>query len=457
MKKTKLLLLLTFCIFSAFGQQKAPIPKRYNFSITDFYHKNMVFRDTVMFDMEYTDMPKTNALKDTASIRRFINRMSFADAFVKPNQYTIDSIPETATINVNGIYFTNKNVLAKIKDYEILKIKKDSIYANRYDETKKAYSVSARYQKPHALVYQDHNNLPHDFFFFKQYTLEPVRYRCFSFSPVLDVFNTEDSIVVSNKPRVMIDGRLQAKSFNYQYINLENVQKIESFGNEEAYKYFGTKAKSGLISVTSKDSKFNLEWALANTRIITEIQDRNEKWKVVGDTILTSLEQFKEFRNKAYSANGPIYLINGELETEKINRKTIDLDAIESVRVVSGKRTKRTPFITNNTYNSIVRMSETVSVANDTVFIQTEKESWTSNSHIGISNVMSQLKRIRNTSPDPTPIYIVDNQEIDAEKLKLYKSKELEFVESFEGCDAISRYGKRAEFGVVIYRKKKIE
>jgi hypothetical protein len=30
-------------------------------------------------------------------------------------------------------------------------------------------------------------------------------------------------------------------------------------------------------------------------------------------------------------------------------------------------------------------------------------------------------------------------------------------VESLEGCDAISKYGKRAEFGVVIYRKKKIE
>lgn len=454
MKKTTLLLLFSFCIFNAFGQEKAPIPKRYSFSITDFHHKNMVFRDTVMFDMEYTEMPKTNALKDTAFIRRFMNRLSYADAIIKPNQYTIDSIPETATINVNGIYFTNKNVLAKIKDYEILKIKKDSIYANRYDEIKKIYTISARYQKPHVIIYQDHANLPHDFFFFKQYTLEPVRYRCFSYSPVLDIFNTEDSIVVFNKPRVMVDGRLQAKTFDYQRINLENIQQIELFAKEEAYKYFGTKAKSGLISITSKDNKFNLGWALSNTRVVTEIQDKKEKWKVIGDTILTSLEQFKAFRNQAYNANGPVYLINGELETEKVNRKTIDLDGIESVRIVSGKRTKRTPFNANNTSNSIAKIFETVSIANDTVFIQTEKERWTSNSHIGISSVMSQLRRMRNADPDPTPIYIVDNQEITADKLKEFKSKELEFVESLEGCDAISRYGKRAEFGVVIYRKR---
>jgi hypothetical protein len=67
---------------------------------------------------------------------------------------------------------------------------------------------------------------------------------------------------------------------------------------------------------------------------------------------------------------------------------------------------------------------------------------------------MSELKRLRNTNPDPTPIYIVDNQEITAEKLKEYKPKELEFIESLEGCDAIAKYGKRAEFGVVIYRKR---
>jgi hypothetical protein len=67
------------------------------------------------------------------------------------------------------------------------------------------------------------------------------------------------------------------------------------------------------------------------------------------------------------------------------------------------------------------------------------------------------LKRLRKTLPDPTPIYFVDNQEIDSEKLKQYKPKELEFVESLEGCDAISKYGKRAEYGVVIYRKKKSE
>ena len=271
MKKNTLLLLLSFCFVNAFGQDKSPNPKRYSFSITDFYHKNMIFRDTVIFDVEYAEIPKRNALKDTTSIRRITNRLSYADAMVKPNEYTIDSIPETASININSIYFVNKKVLTKIKDYEILKIKKDSIYFNRYDEIKKIYTFSARYQKTHALVYQDHVNLPRDFFFFKQYTLEPLRYTCSSCSPVLDIFLTEDSIVAYTKPRVILDGRLQPKSFDYQHLNLENIKKIDIFAKEDAGKFFGFKAKYGLISIITKNSDFDINRTVANTHVIGEM------------------------------------------------------------------------------------------------------------------------------------------------------------------------------------------
>ena len=170
---------------------------------------------------------------------------------------------------------------------------------------------------------------------------------------------------------------------------------------------------------------------------------------------MTSLEQFKEFRKKVYQANGPVFLFNGEFEMESVNRKTIDADAMESVKIVNGKKMGRSLQFKNG--NSTTQFNEIIDVANDTVFIQTEKERWTAKAGISIPTVMSQLKRVRNIDPEPTPIYFVDNQEIDAEKLEQYKSKELEFVESLEGCDAISKYGKRAEYGVVIYRKKKIE
>jgi hypothetical protein len=383
------------------------------------------------------------------------SRVSFADAVSKPNKYTVDSIPEISSININGIYFENKKILSKTPDYEILMIKKDSAYSFKFDPKTKEYIGSARYKKPHSIIYQNHENLPRDFFFFKQYTLEPIRYSCSSYSPVLDIFLTEDSIVAYTKPRVMLDGRLQPKVFDYQHLNLENIKSIDIFAKEDAGKYFGFKAKYGLISIVTKNSNFDINRALANTHVVGEMQDKNGNWRVIKDTLLTSQEQFREFRKKVYQANGPVFLINGEFETESVNRKTIDADAMESMKIVSGKKMRQSPQYRNG--NSARQFTEVVEVANDTVFIQTEKERWTAKASISIPTVLSQLKRLRNTDPEPTPIYIVDNQEITAEKLKEFKNKELEFVQSFEGCDAISKYGKRAEFGVVIYRKKKIE
>lgn len=453
MKKLTLLCLALIFTMHLFGQDKnEKSTKQRSFSITSFYHKNIVYNDTVGYDIEYVEMPLST---DSTSINRMRSRVSFADAVSKPNKYTFDSIPDIASVNINGIYFENKKILSKTPDYEILMIKKDSSYSFKYDRKTKEFTGQARYNKPHTIIYQNHESLPRDFYFFKQYTLEPIRYSCASYSPVLDIFLTEDSIVAYTKPRVMLDGRLQPKAFDYQHLNLENIKKIDIFAKEDAGKYFGFKAKYGLISIVTKNSNFDINRALANTHVIGEMQDKNGNWRVIKDTLLTSQEQFKEFRKKVYQANGPVFLINGEFETESVNRKTIDADAMESLKIVSGKKMRQSPQFRNG--NSARQFTEVVEVANDTVFIQTEKERWTAKSGISIPTVMSQLKRLRNTGPEPTPIYIVDNQEITAEKLKEFKNKELEFVQSFEGCDAISKYGKRAEFGVVIYRKKKIE
>jgi hypothetical protein len=448
MKKLTLLSLALIFAVQVFGQnKKEKFIKTLGYSFTTFYYKNIVYTDTVGYDVEYPEMPSPT---DSTSINRMRSRVSFASAVSKPNKYTFDSIPEIASININGIYFGNKKFLAKTPDYDILMIKKDSSYSFKFDPKTKEYTISSRYNLPHAVIYQNHPNIPRDFYFFKQYTLEPVRYSCSSYSPVLDIFLTEDSIVAYTKPRVMLDGRLQPKAFDYQHLNLENIKKIDIFAKEDAGKYFGFKAKYGLISIVIKNSDFDINRALANTHVIGEMQDKNGNWRVIKDTLLTNQEQFKEFRKKVYQANGPVFLINGEFETESVNRKTIDADAMESITVVSGKKLRQTPLYSNG-----ISFSELVDVGNDTVLIKTEKERWTARARISIPSVMSQLKRLRNNDPEPTPIYIVDNQEITAEKLREFKNKELEFVQSFEGCDAISKYGKRAEFGVVIYRKKK--
>ena len=450
MKKPPLLLLALIFTIQLFGQNKDEKPnKNQSYSITSFYHKNIVYNDTVSFDIEIVDMPLPN---DSASINLMKSRVSFADAVFKTNQYTVDSIPAIASVNINGIYFNNKKILAKISDYEILILKKDSSYSFKLDPKTKQYTGSAQYVKPHSVIYQNHPSLPRNFYFFKEYSLEPIRYNCSSYSPVLDIFLTEDSILAYTKPRVLLDGRLQPKAFDYQHLNLENIKHIDIFAKEDAGKYFGFKAKYGLISIVTKNSNFDINRALANTHVIGEMQDKNGNWRVIKDTLLTSQEQFKEFRKKVYQANGPVFLINGEFETESVNRKTIDADAMESIKVVSGKEKKHSLIFRNG--NSTTQFTETIDIGNDTVFIKTEKERWTAKASVSIPSVMSQLKRLRNNDPEPTPIYIVDNQEITAEKLKEYKNKELEFVQSLEGCDAISKYGKRAEFGVVIYRKR---
>ncbi len=439
MKNTTLLLLLSFCFVNIFGQNEKT-ERLKSYTITSFYHKNLIYADTTEIELEFA--------KRTAQ-KQGIWRQSFADAKFPKANYSLDSIPEKASVNINGIVFKDKKVLSKMLNYDILLVRKDSSYSYIFDEKNKISSRSAKYQRPRAVVYQNHPNLPRDFFFFMQNSLDPVRYKCSTYSPVLDVFNTVDSLVFSEKPRIMIDGRLQQKELEFEDINLSSVKKIDVFSKEDARIYFGQKVKSGLVSIVTNDSKFNLDWALANTWVVGEIQDKKGQWKVIKDTLLTSPEQFISFRKNVYATNGTVYMINGEFETEKVNRKTIDADAMESLNVVAGAKIKS---------DKIAKMGEEFQepkYANDTVFIKTEKERWTAKAKTSIPRVISEFRRLRNPEAEPIPLYFVDNQEIDSEKLKQYKPKELEFVESLEGCDAISKYGKRAEFGVVIYRKKK--
>ena len=96
----------------------------------------------------------------------------------------------------------------------------------------------------------------------------------------------------------MIDGRLKSKAFDYQNIDLKNIEKIEVFGSGDAVTYFGQKVKSGLISIITKGSKFNLDWTLSNTHVIGEMQDKKGNWKIISDTILTNIQQFNNYRTK---------------------------------------------------------------------------------------------------------------------------------------------------------------
>ncbi len=52
-----------------------------------------------------------------------------------------------------------------MNDYDILLVKKDSMYLHTYNQKAKDFDVVAKYQQLRAIVYQNHPNLPRIFFF----------------------------------------------------------------------------------------------------------------------------------------------------------------------------------------------------------------------------------------------------------------------------------------------------
>ena len=428
MKNFLTFLILLLLRFEGFAQTSPKILKAKSYSITRYFYKNISFIDTTGADIEIPENLASPNQKGGLWYR------SAADAVFSASNLGIEAIPKNASVIINGIRFENSNILTQLADIKVLNIKNDSLISYKYSLDQKQFIESRQAKPPRAFVYQAHSNLPHDFLIFKQNTLEPVRYRCSAFSPILNTFLSEENL---NKPstRLMIDGRMQSQDIDYQHLDYSKYQNIMIFGAEDANKYFGWKARAGLITMNTIGSDFKLEWMLANMRVLGEIQDKNGNWSVVKDTIVNNIEQFNKLKNPIFAENGTVYMINGEHESEQMNRKTFDTDAIESIRIVAGNPSK---------------------MINDTVFINTQKERWTNQSRATLSKVMSDLNRIHNGNTVIIPIYILDNEEIDYEKLKQFKSKELEFISSLEGCDAINQYGKRAENGVVIYRRKKL-
>jgi hypothetical protein len=447
MKKLAILLILILQSTNVFSQEQS---SKKQYSVMKQTIANVTFIDTIFSGVE---VPINMANEE--SRKKLFGVYEGNETSNNGKPWVYDDIPTIATVSINGIRFESKKIVQKMSDYQILQIKKDSLYMVIYNSKIGEYTGKASYLRPHSMVYQKHENLPFDFIVFKPNTFEQIRYRCTSYSPVLDVFNTEDSISAFTKPRVMIDGRLQAKTFDYQNINLQNIKRIQVFAKGDARKYFGQKVKSGLIAVTTNESNFNLDLTLSNTRVTGEIQDSKGDWVVVSDTLLTNIEQFKNYHKNCLRSNGSVYLINGEFETEAINRKTIEMDDIINIKVADGKN------VVNSYVERTGQMKETKFkvdiVASDTIMIEMKREYKYVHIPRSVPVIVTQLINMRKPYVERKTLYYVDNQEITIEQLKQYKPKELEFVESLEGCDAISKYGKRAEFGVVIYRKKKIE
>lgn len=176
-----------------------------------------------------------------------------------------------------------------------------------------------------------------------------------------------------------------------------------------------------MVSYITKGSKFGFDWALSNTYVVGETQDHKGNWKKIVDTLFTNVDQFKEYRKSCLNANGAIYIINGKSETESSNRKMIDMDAITNLKVVSSTKIKRIPLTNSDKLISV--RTETTTTDNDTIYIELNRNDWSTSGTSNFSKIVSELKTLRKSTTNPLPIYFVDNQGITDEKLKEYKIK----------------------------------
>jgi hypothetical protein len=227
--------------------------------------------------------------------------------------------------------------------------------------------------------------------------------------------------------RYIVDGRLQEENYDLDRLQAMKIQEVKVFNAKTAQRFWGQKAHYGLVVIRTQQFPVSKHvFYTENIRVVAEKELKNGLWETIQDTILTDMNAFNDYKKTVAKANLPIYMINKEGEIEWRNRKTINFYEV----------------------NSLV-------IKNDTVFVETFRKKEEKNS---ISNILANHKRFWDKDEElKLPLYIVDNQEITIDKLKEFKSKELDFIIKLEGCDAIQQYGKRAEFGVMIYRKKKTQ
>ncbi|MFY7827625.1 MAG: hypothetical protein ACOVQ4_10880 [Flectobacillus sp.] len=405
--------LLVFLSIKAYSQNTITSLSRFNFPLDSLVYYNA---------------------EDLTSVRF---TMSHIPWFAPKNQvFDKTQIHPEAIIRVNEVIFPNKSYLDKMPNVQVYGNTTDTatyyVYLKEKPSQKKPVPLSAA-----AIQYLD--DLPESFVTFKKLTLEELRYTCSVEQPFFDGLGLT-SEKTSTSPRYLIDGQLQSIGFKAQQINLAETESIVVYSPENAKRYFSSRFEGGLVVVNTHKAKKSFNLVFKINVVESERISPDSGWKIVSDTVLANMDEFRAYRKAKLEAQSVIYMIDNRLENEHTNRKTIDLDRVVSIETTLGQGSTSFPTPERNE-NKV-----------DTIKINTRQVF--QHSIATMSRVISELKQMRENKKPEVPLYIVDNEEIDMEKLKQFSRNEIELVTVLSSCDGMQKYGKKAEFGAVIFRRK---
>jgi hypothetical protein len=320
-----------------------------------------------------------------------------------------------------------------------------------------------------AYIYLKKYDVPKDFFVVTPYALESVRYRWAGVAKVFDYLGipTDEK---SKLPTFMLDGRIQPQEFDWRLLKPADFQAVEILSPAHAARFYGNRAKNGLVIFRTKNYKINDQLSTQKIRVIGEKHKKDDtwqgKWETISDTVLNNLAAFEDYHKHILEDNGSIYMIDNKPETEEVNRANIDLDKVENMYVKMGKKVEinDNPIVATQLFKlrndpqkrAMLDSAFKAMIAletPDTVFIKMYKgRNW---QNVNLPSIMSKLVRMRKTQLEPKPLYILNDKEVSLDDLKNYKNADFEKVTVLEGYEAYQAYGKKGEFGVVVYQLKK--
>ena len=219
-------------------------------------------------------------------------------------------------------------------------------------------------------------------------------------------------------------GTVDSNTFIYKSDNNSNVN-VQSSGNNRKVVVIDEEDEKGSTSLSMQ--------TLKNKDTVYFVQ-RNNKF-----TLSTGDEDSNIFINES---DEPIFIINGK-KVEKSFFEDVDSDDIQSVFILKGE--KALEKYGDEGKNGVILMTKKGS---NNLFIESKNDA---NGNVFIE---SKNEFIIETDGDE-PLYILDGNVINKNKMKDINPNEIENVEILKDKSAVTLYGEKGEHGVIVINTKK--